>query len=192
MAFLSASPLSRNSEKNKQTKNTRLFLNTILLKGYRLLFLVSIILPILSSICVHIEYVCVYNTYYIRLDGHNKEPQASKCNPITTGLAYISLWLFPWPPPPQFHWEWDFLEKFMKLHHVSFIPCSWAFLAEGQELWNFSLVPLLWYGTGQAMKKMKCGKMELRQWLKCEEGSVQLDQVRNEEACCLLSELRFL
>lgn len=184
MAFHSPSPLSQNVENREN--NTQLFLNTNLLKRYWLLF--QLRCTILNSVCVCPEYICVYNIYHIHLDGLNKEPQASGCNPITTGLAFY-LWLFPWPPPPRFHCKLDFLEKFMKLHHVSFILCSWAFLAEGQELWNFSLVPLLWYGMGQAMKKMKCGKMELQQWLKWAEGSAQRGRVRNEEVSCLMCEL---
>lgn len=67
--------------------------------------------------------------------------------------------------PPHFHWKLGFLEKFMRLRHVSFILCSWAFLTEGQELWNFSFsaFSLIW---------LRLGNGENEVWRKWSYGNV--------------------
>lgn len=67
--------------------------------------------------------------------------------------------------PPHFHWKLGFLEKFMRLRHVSFILCSWAFLTEGQELWNFSFsaFSLIW---------LRLGRRENEVWGKWSYGNV--------------------
>lgn len=146
MAFLSPSPLSQNVENREN--NTLLFLNTILLKRYWL-FLFQLFCTILNSICVCTEYICVYNVHYIRLDGLNKEPQASKCNPITMGLA-VYLWLFPGPPTSPISLKVRFSRK---IHETS--SCFIHSLLLGIPRWRsgavkflFSPVALIWRAPG--------------------------------------------
>lgn len=81
-------------------------------------------------------YVCVTYITFVWMILNNKEPQASKCNPIGMGLAFHLSLAVPLnlPPHPNFIESEVFLEKFMEPHHVSFLLCSRAFLAEGQEL----------------------------------------------------------
>lgn len=140
-------------------------MNTIALKSYCQLFLVSIIFHSpQQQICVLNMDVCVmYITFvWMVLIKSHRPRDAIQLLPVGASISGCSL---DPSTPPHFHWKLGFLEKFMRLRHVSFILCSRAFLTEGQELWNFSFsaFSLIW---------LRLGNGENEVWRKWSYGNV--------------------
>lgn len=138
-------------------KTTQGSANTIALKSYCQLFLVSIIFHSpKQEMCVLNMYVCVIYITFVWMVLIKSHGQWDIIQLPPVGASVSGCSLDP-STPPHFHWKLGFLEKFMRLCHVSFILCSWAFLTEGQELWNFSFsaLALIWHRLGNRENEVR-------------------------------------